>query len=196
MSLHPGLRDRKKAATRAALADAAATLARLHGLQAVTADAIAARANVSTRTFHNYFTSKEEAVLAHLEGLIGMWIEKLRKRPANEHILDSLRQCAVGLASDQQWSFDEIGASIAVIEESSALLARRVEAEKRYSQALVEIIAERTGTDASTDLLPGLIHHTALGAIKAAFDLHFAGSQESLDSLIRAAFDQLRRGFP
>ncbi len=44
--------------------DPAAALAREHGLHTVTADAIAARADVSTRTFHNYLAGKEEAIPA------------------------------------------------------------------------------------------------------------------------------------
>lgn len=196
MSLQPGLRDRKKAATRAALADAAAELAREHGLHVVTADAIAARAGVSTRTFHNYFTSKEEAVLVYLEGLIELWIELLRQRPSGEHIMDSLRECSIGLVTDPKWSFAEIGACVSVVDEGSALLARSLEVEKRSSRMLVDVIAERTGTDPSTDLLPNLILHTALGALKAAIEMHLAGAAESPESIIRDAFAQLRRGFP
>jgi AcrR family transcriptional regulator len=191
-----GLRDRKKAATRAALAEAAAELAREHGVHAVTADAIAARAGVSTRTFHNYFASKEEAVFVHLERVIEEWIEMLRQRPADEHILDSLRECAVGLVTDPKWSFDEIGACVSVVEESSALLVRGIEVERRSTRMLIDVIAERTGTDPGVELFPNLIHHVALGAIKAAIEMHLAGVGRSPEDLIRDAFGRLRLGFP
>lgn len=196
MSLQPGLRDRKKAATRAALAEAAAELAREHGLHDVTADAIAARAGVSTRTFHNYFASKEEAVLVHLEGLIEVWIGLLRERPADEHIMVSLQECAIGLVTDPQWSFDEIGACVTVVEESSVLLARSIEVEKRSTRMLIDVIAQRTGTDPATELFPNLVHHAALGAIKAAIEMHLSGATRSPEALIRDAFAQLRLGFP
>ena len=58
-----GLRETKKARTRAALARAALELAAEEGLQGTTVDAIAARADVSPRTFFNYFDSKDEAVV-------------------------------------------------------------------------------------------------------------------------------------
>jgi AcrR family transcriptional regulator len=58
-----GLRDRKRIATRHRIADAARTLALETDIDATTIDAIAARADISPRTFFNYFESKEDAVL-------------------------------------------------------------------------------------------------------------------------------------
>ena len=58
-----GLRERQKRARRAALVDAAQLLVERDGLDAVTVEAICAQAGVSTRTFFNYFESKDDAVL-------------------------------------------------------------------------------------------------------------------------------------
>lgn len=58
-----GLRETKKARTRAALARAALKLVAEEGLHGTTIEAIAARADVSPRTFFNYFESKDEAVV-------------------------------------------------------------------------------------------------------------------------------------
>lgn len=59
----PGLRERKKRATRIAMHRAALELVAADGLSAVTAERIAQRAGVSTRTFFNHWATKEAAIL-------------------------------------------------------------------------------------------------------------------------------------
>jgi AcrR family transcriptional regulator len=60
----PGLRERKKDATRKALRDAALRLALEHGPDNVRVDEIAEAAGVSPRTYNNYFSSREQAIVA------------------------------------------------------------------------------------------------------------------------------------
>ena len=82
-----GLRERKKAETRAAISKAVMTLAIERGLDAVTADDIAAAANISVRTFHNYFGSKEEALTTAWRSEFQVHVDALRERPAAEPIM-------------------------------------------------------------------------------------------------------------
>lgn len=60
---HPGLRDRKREQTRARLESAAVRLVLSDGLEHATIDSISADAGVSSRTFFNYFDTKEDSVL-------------------------------------------------------------------------------------------------------------------------------------
>ena len=64
-----GLRDRKRSETRARLEEAAVTLVLRDGLEHTTVDAISELADVSPRTFFNYFDSKDSAILGlrHLQ---------------------------------------------------------------------------------------------------------------------------------
>lgn len=57
------LRERKRTETWSALHDAAARLTLERGPEAVTVEQIAASAKVSPRTFFNYFSTKEDAIL-------------------------------------------------------------------------------------------------------------------------------------
>ena len=59
----PSLRERRRSRTWEAIHAAAAEQARAKGLKGTTAESIAEQAGVSTRTFFNYFPSKEDAVL-------------------------------------------------------------------------------------------------------------------------------------
>src|SRR3954447_18924190 len=86
----PGLRERKKLATRAALADAAWRLSATHGVGAVTIDDIAQAADVSPRTFFNYFSSKEEAVLERTAAMAPDRAAGIRNRPAGEPLAEVL----------------------------------------------------------------------------------------------------------
>jgi len=61
--LEPGLRERKKLQTRHAIHEAALQLIDEQGLEATTIDQICSAADVSSRTFFNYFPSKAAAVL-------------------------------------------------------------------------------------------------------------------------------------
>ncbi|PZF64387.1 TetR family transcriptional regulator [Curtobacterium sp. MCBD17_013] len=58
----PGLRERKRRATHLAIQQAAIRIALEQGLAAVTVDEISRRADVSPRTFFNYFPNKEQAL--------------------------------------------------------------------------------------------------------------------------------------
>lgn len=58
-----GLRETKKNATRVAMSDAAAHIVVTEGAEALTVAAVAERAGVSARTFHNYFASTAEALM-------------------------------------------------------------------------------------------------------------------------------------
>jgi AcrR family transcriptional regulator len=58
-----GLRDRKRIETRERLEKCAVTLVMRDGIENATIDAISDLADVSPRTFFNYFDSKEDAIL-------------------------------------------------------------------------------------------------------------------------------------
>ncbi len=77
-SVEPGLRERKRAQTSEAIHVAAAELALERGLDATTIDAISERADVSTRTFFNYFPSKEDAVLGIDETAVSAELTRAR----------------------------------------------------------------------------------------------------------------------
>src|SRR5215475_9003160 len=96
MGDQPGLRERKKHATREAL-----RLAVAKGWEQVRVEDIAAEAGVSTRTFSNYFASKDAAFLATAYDRGERMRAALAARPAEEPLWPAVITAVVhGFADD------------------------------------------------------------------------------------------------
>jgi AcrR family transcriptional regulator len=192
----PGLRERKKAETKNALSRAAVELALQRGLDAVTAEAIAQAANVSARTFHNYFPSKERAILFMLEDAVHLLVEAFFRRSESEPVLDALEASFLEVIE----SVDQVDRMVAVtrlIAEHPALIAHHLAVYNEASNTLLAEIGRRTGTDPDRDLYPRLVYQAASAVAPAAVEMAIrsASSREVAD-IIRDGFDQLRRGLP
>ncbi len=87
-----GLRERKKQRTRRALRMAAIRLVAERGLDGVSVDEIAAAAAISTRTFFNYFPTKDEAIVGLDPEDIREITEAVSARRADESRLEALRE--------------------------------------------------------------------------------------------------------
>ncbi|MFF3865304.1 TetR/AcrR family transcriptional regulator [Micromonospora sp. NPDC001898] len=87
-----GRRERKKAATRQAIADAALQLFLERGYDQVSIRDIAEAADVSTTTLFKHFTGKEALVFDQDQDRESDLIAAVRDRAAGQSILDALRQ--------------------------------------------------------------------------------------------------------
>ncbi|WP_189707690.1 TetR/AcrR family transcriptional regulator [Streptomyces anandii] len=96
----PGLRERKKQRTYAAISDAAITLFLEHGFNQVSVAQVAEAAEVSKRTLFAYFPTKEDLVVHRLADHETEAARVVRARAAGtapltalrEHFLDGLRE--------------------------------------------------------------------------------------------------------
>src|SRR5215831_3477438 len=75
-----GLRERKKARTRAAIREHALRLFREQGYQRTTVEQIAAAAEVSPSTFFRYFPTKEDLILQ--DDMDTRMVEAFERQPA------------------------------------------------------------------------------------------------------------------
>ncbi|MGY5014934.1 TetR/AcrR family transcriptional regulator [Streptomyces sp. 900105755] len=85
-------RERKKAATRQAIADAALRLFLERGYDHVSIKEIAEAADVSTATVFKHFTGKEALVFDQEEDTDARLAAAVRERPAGRSVLDALRE--------------------------------------------------------------------------------------------------------
>src|SRR5215469_5295725 len=90
-----GLRERKKMATRQEIGAVAMRLAVQRGLENVTVEDIATAANVSPRTFNNYFSSKLEAISALGIDRAARIGATLGERPASEPLWNAITAAAL-----------------------------------------------------------------------------------------------------
>lgn len=94
----PGLRQRKREATRSKLLSSAADLFEEHGYDGTTVADIADRAEVGARTFFNYFASKEELLFPAREARARTAIEAIASRSRNEEPAEVLLRALATIA--------------------------------------------------------------------------------------------------
>ena len=87
MSKQPGLRDRKKQATRQGISDIATRLFIEHGFENVSVADVAREADVARKTVFNYFPRKEDLVFDREEEVRALVREALAGRAARSPIL-------------------------------------------------------------------------------------------------------------
>jgi AcrR family transcriptional regulator len=97
-----GLRSRKQRETRQAIHEAAVRNALAQGPDAATVAEISAEAQVSTRTFFNYFACKEDAMLGFAED--GLSDRELARFAATTRPADDLMSEVVDLMIRMLWS--------------------------------------------------------------------------------------------
>ncbi|MBX6382886.1 MAG: TetR family transcriptional regulator [Microbispora sp.] len=197
-----GLRERKKQETRIALSWAAIKLAVERGLENVRVEDIAATANVSPRTFNNYFSSKGEAIAARHLDRARLFAQELRRRPASEPLWEAIKNSVLTQLSlgqdygdgqpDQQW---QTGIRLMISEPS--LQGEMLKANAIAEEELAAAIAERTGTDVTRDLYPRLVAGATGAAIRVAMDQWLrADPPVSIRPLIEEAIGRLAAGLP
>jgi AcrR family transcriptional regulator len=140
----PGLRERKKAKTRAAIQEHALRLFREQGYDETTVDQIAEAAEVSPSTFFRYFGSKEDVVI--YDALDPILIEAWRAQPAGLGPVQAMRQALAqvfgDLSEEQRADMEERARLVYGVPE---LRERMVEDLVRASVLMAGEIAQRTG---------------------------------------------------
>lgn len=163
-------RDLQKEQTRLDLALAAFELATTGGLAQLRVPQIAEAVGVSTRTFNNYFPSKEAAIVwpATLRGT--QMASDLAERPARELLAEALVEVVAGLygPSGQQGLPDGwLDGFRALVAAEPALHGEYLKAQSAGERALAQVIAERTGAN-DGDLEPLLLAGVVSAAERAA----------------------------
>ncbi|MFF7459267.1 TetR family transcriptional regulator [Kitasatospora sp. NPDC008115] len=139
-----GLRERKKARTRAAIQQQALRLFRDQGYDATTMEQIAEAAEVSTSTIFRYFPTKEELVVSDEQEafFINAWREQPKELPLVRALRYAIRSTFEGLSSTELGAQRDRDVLMLTVPELWAASLGNV-AEAR--QTIIELVAERGG---------------------------------------------------
>jgi AcrR family transcriptional regulator len=162
-TVSPGLRERKKARTRASIREHALRLFRENGYQRTTVEQIAAAAEVSPSTFFRYFPTKEDLVLQ--DDMDTRMVEAFERQPPGLGPVAAVRAAAREVFG----SYSE--ADLDVIRETSTLTvtvpevrARAMDEFARTIAVISEALARRTGRPAD-DLAVRAVAGAIIGVI-------------------------------
>lgn len=191
-----GLRERKKAQTRRALTAAAIRLSIERGSpDRVTVEEISDAADVSPRTFFNYFSSKEDAILGVDPDRRAELRAELELRPIDESPADALRAALLATAEGIDENGELWAQRLQLVREHPSLTPGYVASFADFERGLVEAMAARLGLDPDADLYPSLVVATALTVMRVTVKHWQANAGDTpLTALLDVAFDQLADG--
>ena len=198
------LRERKKQATRRLLRRAALDLVAERGLANVTVEDIAEAAEVSPRTFFNYFPSKEAVLFGGEPDRAAQLRERVATQAPGEPVIAALRAV---LAQDAETMADELRSlggdpadwlrRMKVARTDPLVRAAHAAQMATIERAIAEGIAARVGADQEADPYPGVLAAAAVSVVRACLSFWTGTSGTvQLGHLIDQAFQALADGFP
>jgi AcrR family transcriptional regulator len=186
-----GLRERKKAAIRWALHQAAVRLVADQGLEHVTVEAIADAATLSRRTFSNHFSSKEEALFYSEAVRTETLLSLMHERPADEDARTAFTRAAELMSADTTPYLDaEWLAARRLLHRYPTLVQHHAAAYAATERGLTVEIARRLSgnpADVAGSLRARVLAATFLAALRAATTHWLETSQGSLPDVVAEA---------
>jgi AcrR family transcriptional regulator len=197
-----GLRERKKARTRAAIRQHALRLFREQGYYATTIEQIADAAEISPATFFRYFPTKEDVVLQDDFDVVSLGA--LEAQPAGLSPVAAFRAASAAtlaaLSPDDLARFRETVELTAAIPE---IRARAIDEFVRTINQIAEAIAQRTGRGADdfevrtvAGAVMGVIMSVTVPASTDIFTSEGMSDVTDMFARIDRALEYLERGLP
>ncbi|MFJ4503501.1 TetR/AcrR family transcriptional regulator [Streptomyces sp. NPDC088864] len=183
-----GRRERKKAATRQAIADAALRLFLERGYDAVGIREIADAADVSTTTLFKHFSGKEALVFDRQDEMRAQQLDAVRDRPEGQSLPAALREHALRHRLLVPGGDPGADAFLALVTGTPALLDYQHDNWLENTAPLARIISEESGLPADDPASLALARF-ALEAPRIARD------RPDATAALNAAFDLLEHGW-
>jgi AcrR family transcriptional regulator len=187
----------RSARTRVALRRAAMARFLSQGVEATTAEQVAADAGVTLRTFYRHFASKHDLLFADYDSGLQWFRGALAKRPDDEPIIEAVRAAIFAFPYDVQ-AVTQLAQLRAEELDPERIVEhlRRVEAD--LADAVVEQLRRRAASGTDDDGLDLVVTARCIAAaVFAAMDVWMTRDQRSLAELAElchASLTALERG--
>ena len=193
-----GIRERKKQQTRDTLAMSAVTITMTEGLESATIARIAELANVSSRTFHNYFPHRDAAIRHFFEQYIDRLCEEILGMPEGMHPVEliqsmTVRQFQQRRENDQPFmQLDTLFISIRESPHLDVIVQTYMDLQK-LAGALSRYTQGQLGSSEAYTLINACI------GVARGLELQLLNNEDISEDeellLLNGAFDALKRGF-
>lgn len=144
--IEPGLRERKRLATRRAIQLAVLDLVTARGLDGVTVDEISRVADISPRTFFNYFASKEEAMLGDQPALPSLGLTEAFVNGTGP-IFDDITAVVIGAGQKSMHDLEMMQRRHQLLRQYPELFAIRMASMRKFEEDLGAVVARRLVTE-------------------------------------------------
>ncbi|OBB95727.1 TetR/AcrR family transcriptional regulator [Mycobacterium sp. 852002-40037_SCH5390672] len=166
-----GLRERRRRQTSGEIRDAAVRLVLERGFDEVTIEEVCAEAGVSTRTFFNYFPSKESAIAYGPSDVPADLAAEFIARGPGPHcvVLEELIALAARHLRGMAPRREQVAGMLELAKSAPAVLTALLADFERFQMQLTEIVARRQGMRRD-DEMPALISALASAAVRSGFE--------------------------
>jgi AcrR family transcriptional regulator len=189
----PGLRERKKTQVRQALISSALELFRERGFDQTSIDDIAARANVSRRTFFRYFATKDEVIFVDRRSALVSFRLLLAPHRPGEPLVVGVMRAWTFMAQYYTDNRVTLLPMQQMIQGHPLLRGRELDYDREWEQAMVDEIAKRNGVGHGAASRALVLGGAIMGVARAVFRewAHELGGVGDLVSSSRSALELL-----
>ncbi|HVV29608.1 MAG TPA: mycofactocin system transcriptional regulator [Mycobacteriales bacterium] len=175
-----------------AIEKAAFALFDRNGFEATTVDDIAHAAGIGRRTFFRYFASKNDVVWGDWQGALIRMRRQLAAAPVGAPLAEVLRDAVVGYNRIEPSQVSQHRRRMELVLHVPALQAHSTLRYAEWRDVVADFVATRTD-QRSTDLLPQLTAHAALGAAVTAYEQWLRDAGGDADDLAALLHECLTR---
>lgn len=195
-----GLRERKRAANRAATVDAAYALFAERGYDEVTVADICAAADIAPRTFFRYFAGKEDIVIEPFRRLADQILEAISASPSSHSDADALLGALRMVGNAAIAERERLSAFLAVLRGAGHSSMARYQPLGAQERDIAQTLTKRHPSRAEPDWRLRLLAATSLAAFRVWFEdltgAELADPRGHLDEILAAVGVPLAAGDP